>query len=843
MSKIYLSLIFTFSCLSIVFSQNDECENAIEITSSQFTQAIQGTFVDQTVSTPDPTCRSGVQKDVWYSFTAESTRMSLSASANGSRKNIGMQIFKTNCQGVAITCITDMTSWASINAQIFEIGENYLVRVFTSETDPELTFSITIRSFVAPSNDNCANATSLTPNSVFIPTAGTLANATKDATITDCYASLAQDVWYSFVANANTMTIDLKDITSTNTGFQILQGDCNGTQIYCGNPSSSSTSETYTYSNYIVGQEYKLRVYVATSSSSSSTFNIGITSAAPPVNDIIENAITIVPSFSCVNTTGNFTAATFTGTTPACAANAMQDLWYKFTATKQMMRVVVGGNQGVNVGFELYKGTQQLITCQNEVNINVTEMYTDNNFEIGAEYYIRVYNATSTISTGGFSVCVMAFDLPTNQFCADAETLTPARNCTGTIGSFRGAIVDPNDPTCSTASQEVWFKFVATEPEMQISLGAQEGLNHGLQVFAASCQGEEIGCFNNAVMGQAEEANLEGLIVNQTYWIRVYNVSTMNIGTFNICILGSPTETCPSEINITASNTTICEGQTITFTAVATNTGDAPIYQWLVNDQEVGTNATTFMTNDLSNGDVISLQLTSNAECTPTITTRLSNEIIVTVNNSDAPTFDPLAPICFGEEFTLPTTSNNGIAGTWSPAFNNQVTTVYTFVPTSICVNLTTFTVEVNPAITNVITVQGMTITTQSNGTNFQWINCETNETVQEGTQNSYTATTSGQYKVIASLYNCETESDCVDVSNLSIESLNNAINVYPNPTTSNLKIEGVVAGTIAILTNQMGEVIEEITLTSNTTLDVEKYSPGIYFLIIENQTLKIVKQ
>ncbi|HNP32147.1 MAG TPA: hypothetical protein PKN96_02510, partial [Flavobacterium sp.] len=44
-------------------------------------------------------------------------------------------------------------------------------------------------------------------------------------------------------------------------------------------------------------------------------------------------------------------------------------------------------------------------------------------------------------------------------------------------------------------------------------------------------------------------------------------------------------------------------------------------------------------------------------------------------------TFSPIADICNGDALTLPTTSNNGIPGTWSPAIDNTTTTTYTFTP------------------------------------------------------------------------------------------------------------------------------------------------------------------
>lgn len=45
------------------------------------------------------------------------------------------------------------------------------------------------------------------------------------------------------------------------------------------------------------------------------------------------------------------------------------------------------------------------------------------------------------------------------------------------------------------------------------------------------------------------------------------------------------------------------------------------------------------------------------------------------------PIFLPIDTVCKGSIITLPTTSLNGVSGTWSPAFNNQATTVYTFTP------------------------------------------------------------------------------------------------------------------------------------------------------------------
>lgn len=69
------------------------------------------------------------------------------------------------------------------------------------------------------------------------------------------------------------------------------------------------------------------------------------------------------------------------------------------------------------------------------------------------------------------------------------------------------------------------------------------------------------------------------------------------------------------------------------------------------------------------------------------------------------PTFTQIPPVCQGDSFTLPTTSDNGISGEWFPALNNTTTTTYTFVPDAGgCIPMATMTVEVVPPVTPTFT-------------------------------------------------------------------------------------------------------------------------------------------
>ncbi len=88
--------------------------------------------------------------------------------------------------------------------------------------------------------------------------------------------------------------------------------------------------------------------------------------------------------------------------------------------------------------------------------------------------------------------------------------------------------------------------------------------------------------------------------------------------------------------------------------------------------------------------------------CVVSSSINCSDTVLVTINstsNNIIPTFDPISPICVGGSINLPSTSTNGIAGSWSPAVNNAATTTYTFTPNpNQCATTTTLTVQVSNA-------------------------------------------------------------------------------------------------------------------------------------------------
>ena len=70
-----------------------------------------------------------------------------------------------------------------------------------------------------------------------------------------------------------------------------------------------------------------------------------------------------------------------------------------------------------------------------------------------------------------------------------------------------------------------------------------------------------------------------------------------------------------------------------------------------------------------------------------------------TITDSESSNFTQIEDICQGTELTLPTTSNNGIAGVWSPQFDPNNTTTYTFEPDDgQCASTAEMTIVITPS-------------------------------------------------------------------------------------------------------------------------------------------------
>ena len=117
----------------------------------------------------------------------------------------------------------------------------------------------------------------------------------------------------------------------------------------------------------------------------------------------------------------------------------------------------------------------------------------------------------------------------------------------------------------------------------------------------------------------------------------------------------------PVDVVISASANQICAGTSVEFTAISTNGGTTPSFQWNVNGSPAGLNNPVF-TYEPINTDVVTCVLTTSLNCT-TGNPAISNAIIMTVN-PELPVGIIIAasanPVCNNTSVTFTATPING---------------------------------------------------------------------------------------------------------------------------------------------------------------------------------------
>lgn len=143
------------------------------------------------------------------------------------------------------------------------------------------TFSKCAEAYTPPpptTNDECANAITISQTATCVNTSGTTNAATASSQASGgCGGTPNDDVWYKFTATTQGAFVSLSNVvgTSTDMYFSVYNGTCAslGTPLVCSDPNSN------TVSCITVGQTYYIRVYTYGSAANNTTFNICVQEA------------------------------------------------------------------------------------------------------------------------------------------------------------------------------------------------------------------------------------------------------------------------------------------------------------------------------------------------------------------------------------------------------------------------------------------------------------------------------------------------------------------------------------------------------------------------------------
>jgi gliding motility-associated-like protein len=303
--------------------------------------------------------------------------------------------------------------------------------------------------------------------------------------------------------------------------------------------------------------------------------------------------------------------------------------------------------------------------------------------------------------------------------CATPYCLGTAEIIVASNNGFTSQTTDmynPNTTGCSwnaAQNNSAWFKFRAAQANASITIS---GITNNIQILGIDAGPDDNPCTNNdnTVLNggcptlvtndtyatpqytngstKNNQLNLSGLTPGKYYYFIVDGTSSA-VSPFYIETLGASLDCSNCDLNPTvASNSPVCENSTLNLTC-----SEGVSWEWSGPNGFSSTeqNPTISNVSLLANG-TYTVTITDANNCTETRTVDVQISTIVT------PLFNASSPVCSGTTINaLPTTSNNGIEGTWSPALNNTATTTYTFAPnTGQCAASFTFTVTVTPLIT-----------------------------------------------------------------------------------------------------------------------------------------------
>ena len=423
-----------------------------------------------------------------------------------------------------------------------------------------------------PANDDCSNATILSPSVGSIPV---FANATTvNATLSQaaCSGTANADVWFQFTATATQHTFYMRHAQGgPQNGFiQLFNGTCGSlASIFCsasGLATNYSNTLVITQTGLSVGTLYFIRVYY--SSNLSNAFEVAV--ASPPANDDCANTV-ILPvgenGPAQIFIEGNQIGATTQAPLTTCNFNSNSELWYSFTATQNTHTLEVLNDRDMT--SQLFTGSCNSLTI---VPCNFLEQQEGDTLRTymekltpGTTYLLKLFSR-NFISNRRFSAGIgTPVNIIPNDVCDNATMLVPAVGaCSNFDVSFNRAL--PNgfdDGVCHGIDRnllDIWYKFVATSSRISLQFEQKDGGTNWtkyLNLYEGNCGGlTPLPCGANPIdYGQ--------LNIGNTYYIRLAKSGGFlpdSIGT--LCISIPPTQSndeCDNALVIPVQTAGLCD--------------------------------------------------------------------------------------------------------------------------------------------------------------------------------------------------------------------------------------------------------------------------------------------
>jgi gliding motility-associated-like protein len=772
---------------------NDECNQSILVPvnpNSVCTQTVPGSLVGATASNfvLGGTCAGVPNDDVWFHFTALNNQHYVNfLNIVGTPTGLSFAIYTdngcTNPLGTPVFC-------ASANQNLITNlipGQTYKIRVFSTTNTPNAstTFDLCIRSVSSCSNAEqfCSVTGTTYLNSTGLPSLGQIGCLFTTPNPTYFYLNIQQSgvlnltIQQTSLATGAGLDVDYVawgPFTSQQAACAVIpanplpDGDPPGGNALHGCSYSAAPIEYMNIPNAQAGEIYVVLITNFSNQPGTISFtqtpgiqNPAVSSFTPVFDPIPNNGNVCVgdvinlPStsnngiFGTWNETMPFTVSqntqlVFTPNANQCSVNFTTNLTVSSALVDTLSDVnqcgyvlpnLTNGNyftapngQGTPLAVGTVINTPQTIyifnqigNCSAQTSFNVTipnvPVDTLSDVTVCSSFTLpSLTNGNYYSQSGGLGTMLSAGDV-----ISSSQTIYIFNTINGCSGEsqFNVTITSPTMPT---------FNSVAN-----ICPGAS------LSALPTTSLNGIVGTWSPALNNQA----------TTTYTFTPDAGQCATTATLTITVL--PNNITPTFTQVDA----ICAGGTLPALPTTSNNGIIGTWSPALNNQ-----ATTTYTFTPNSG-----------QCAETTT------MTITVNPNITPTFDAVAPICVGATLNaLPTTSLNGITGTWSPGLNSSTTTTYTFTPTAgQCATTATLIIVVNQEPSFNVT-QGcngtayeLTVNDAPAGATYQWLNAS-NAVI--GTESTVVVSTTGVYQVnVTSTDGCSSqESVAVTLINCTIQ-------------------------------------------------------------------------
>ena len=377
-------------------------------------------------------------------------------------------------------------------------------------------------------------------------------------------------------SSAITITITSNGTPSLTIASNVGNSICSGqTIIFTASPTNGGTAPTYQWYN-------------------GATIISGATSSVYSTNSIITNttiSCKMVSNSQCV-TTNNATSNTLTITVSGSVTPAVS-----ITS---------------NVGTSVCSGQTATFT-EAAVNGGPSPVYQWYNSGSAISGATSSTYSSSTLANGA-SITVV---LTSSSACASPTTAT-SNAITMNVGnsSTASVIATSNAGTSICNSQNA---TLTATPDNGGAAPAYQWMLNGSNIPGAT----------SSTYTPPSIANGNAYTVQMVSSSSCVTQSTVVSGALTFSVVAGGPATVAVTPNV---GTTICQGVSVTFTAIAVNGGSNPTYQWTKNGNNVGNATTTYIDNTLSNGDVINCSVSSSLTCASPATA-VSNYITMTVHS------------------------------------------------------------------------------------------------------------------------------------------------------------------------------------------------------------------